>query len=98
MEVKMKIFKISQKANNGYDTYDSAIVCAKNKKEAQHGCVCGHHKFHDNKLWFQYSDGTESEEECCSGWTSFKNVKVEYIGEAKKGLKKGLICSSYNAG
>ena len=96
----MKLFKISQNVNNGYDTYDEAIVCAKDKNEAQHSCVCGFHKFHHNKLWFQYADGTEREEErgCCRGWAKFEDVKVEYIGEAKKGLKKGVICASYNAG
>ena len=100
----MELFKISQNVNNGYDTYSSAIVCAKDKNEAQHSCLCGYHKFHHNKLWFQYSDGHEDsdgheeEEECCSGWASAKNVKVEYIGEAKKGLEKGVVCASFHAG
>lgn len=31
----MKIYKLSQDVNNGYDTYDSAIVCAKDKEEAR---------------------------------------------------------------
>ena len=94
----MKLFKISQDINDGYDTYSDAIVCAKDEEEAKHSCVCGFHKFHDGKLWFVYSDGHENEEDYCSGWATYDHVKVEYLGEAKKGLKKGLICASYHAG
>ncbi len=32
----MKLFLISQSANNGYDTYDSAVVCAETEDEARH--------------------------------------------------------------
>ena len=32
----MKLYKISQTVNNGYDTYDSAIVCAKSEDVARH--------------------------------------------------------------
>jgi hypothetical protein len=31
----MKLFLISQSANNGYDTYDSAVVCAETEDEAR---------------------------------------------------------------
>ena len=31
----MKIWKISQTVNSGYDTYDSAIVAAKNEDDAR---------------------------------------------------------------
>lgn len=31
----MKIYKISQSLNIGYDTYDSAVVCADNEEEAR---------------------------------------------------------------
>jgi hypothetical protein len=32
----MKLYRISQTSNRGYDTYDSAIVCAKSEDEARH--------------------------------------------------------------
>ena len=35
VDIRMKLFKISQNENNGYDTYDSAIVCAENEEEAR---------------------------------------------------------------
>lgn len=31
----MKIYLISQDTNPGYDTYDSAVVCAENEQQAQ---------------------------------------------------------------
>ena len=31
----MKLFLISQSENDGYDTYDSAVVCAEDEKDAQ---------------------------------------------------------------
>lgn len=94
----MKIFKISQNENNGYETYSDAIVIAENEEDAKHSCVCGYHEYHDGKLWFQYHDGREEEEEECSGWTNYENVDVEYIGEAKEGSEAGVICASFHAG
>ncbi len=31
----MKIYRISQNITYGYDTYDSAVVCAENEDEAK---------------------------------------------------------------
>lgn len=31
----MKLYKISQDINSGYDTYDSAVVCSKNENDAR---------------------------------------------------------------
>ncbi len=94
----MKIYKISQSENEGYDTYSDAIVVANSEEEAKCQCVCGYHKYHDGELFFQYSDGREEPEESCSGWTEPKNVSVEYIGEAKEEIKEGVVCASFHAG
>jgi hypothetical protein len=33
------------------------------------------------------------------GWVKdISTIKVEYLGEAKAGTKRGVICASYNAG
>lgn len=32
----MNMYKISQEVNNEYDTYDSAVVSARNEEEARH--------------------------------------------------------------
>lgn len=31
-------------------------------------------------------------------WCGIKDIKVDYIGEAKEGLQKGVVCASFNAG
>lgn len=82
--IKIKLFKISQDVNTDYDTYSDAIVCAKNEKEAQ-----GIHPLRSE--W----DGKIRELDV---WCAIEDVKVEYIGKAKKGLKKGVICASFHAG
>ena len=74
----MNLYLISQRVNNDYDTYDSAVVCAKNKKEAQN--------IHPSGF------------KCNLTWCSSENVLVELIGQSKKGLKKGVIVASFNAG
>lgn len=40
----------------------------------------------------------DGKETMFSDWTIAENVKVEYIGEAKSGTKRGVICASFNAG
>lgn len=81
----MKLYLISQSFNNGYDTYDSAVVAAKNEQEAQK-LVPGFYA--DEKF---YPDS--------GAWASSEHVTVEYIGTAKPGTKAGtVICASFNAG
>jgi hypothetical protein len=101
----MKVFKISQNDVNGYDTFDSAVVIAENKKEARQ--IHPYNKigsdwniYYDKKLkqfWNKRTDGSIYEFGD-GGWTyNISKIKVEYIGETK--LKtKGVICSSFNAG
>ena len=81
----MNLYLISQDANQNYDTYDSAIVAARTKKEAR--------MFHPNEEndW----DGTT---EKYGSWVALADVDVELIGVAKKGTTKGVILASYNAG
>ena len=82
----MKLFKISQKVNNGYDTYDSSVVCAENEEKAQY--------IHPGKS----PEKWDGKDESFSSWCAVENVKVEYIGEAKEGTEEGVIVSSFNAG
>jgi hypothetical protein len=84
----MKLYLISQIVNNGYDTYDSAVVAAKNEDDAQ------------QMLPGFYSDGKFYPTDLRDGaWASPEHVEVEYIGTAKPGTKAGtVICASYNAG
>jgi len=81
----MKIYLISQNENDDYDTYDSAVVYAKDEKEVR--------KIHPSGRQKEWRD------ESCSNWCDKPSqVEVKYIGEAPKQKKKGVILSSFNAG
>lgn len=82
----MKLWKISQSINNGYDTFDSAIVAALDEETARNT-----HPMGDNS-YFEVKNDT---------WVSSHqtdHVTVEYIGEAKQGTQEGVILASFNAG
>ena len=95
----MKLYKISQDENMDYDTYDSAIVCAENKDEAKKTCPDEGYTFKDGKFsqLVNFSDG-ELLTVCHTWATKLESIRVEYIGKAKEGLKKGIIIASFNAG
>ncbi len=83
----MNLYLISQNKNNGYDTYDSAVVCAETKEKARMI-----HPYRKNK-W----DGTE--ETHIGEWCSAKHVKAKLIGKAHPEIEMGsVICASFNAG
>jgi hypothetical protein len=96
----MKLYLISQTACGGYDTYDSAVVCAEDEAEAQITDPSGYSKWHDGGWYFQYTNSAEKLEKSRYDWTSnpLKDVKVLELGEANEGMEKGVICASFNAG
>lgn len=84
----MKLWLIRQNVNNGYDTYDSAVMAANTEDEARvmipgHG---GHDEWGKNH-WAHHSWVKEE-----------SDVIVQYIGEAADGTEKGQIIASFNAG
>ena len=98
------IWKISQSINNGYDTYDSAIVVAPSPEAARliHPAARdGDHMWRevDGELgwamkkvdgtWMNYRDDS---------WCRPDKVQVELIGVATGGDHGGVVCASYNAG
>jgi len=79
----MKLFLISQTENQGYDTFDSAVVCADVAESARSMCPSGS----NSSPFGSYS------------WCSSPDqVDVKYIGEAADGMQSGVICSSFNSG
>jgi len=80
----MNIYLISQEVNRYYDTYDAAIVAAKDKKSArQLNPATGKPMTEEDwsmGLW-------------CSG---VGQVTVKYLGKAKQGTKQSLLLSSFN--
>jgi len=84
----MKIYKISQRQNNDYDTYDSAVVIAENEDQARNI-----NPDKDNDLFIK-----DWSNMCWTWCNGPKHVTVEYIGEAKEGSEVGIVCASFNAG
>jgi hypothetical protein len=84
----MKIYKIWQTVNNNYGTYDSAIVVADNEEDAR--------MMSPSDIGDIYYDFTRN---IITAWAcKFEQVHCEYIGEAKNGMKKGVVVASFNAG
>lgn len=87
----MKLFHISQEANQKYDSYDSAVVAAPDEETARKmrpsdGLIYPNHNKYSND-WGGYS------------WCkSPDDVIVHYLGEATNGIGQGVVCASFNAG
>ncbi|MCK9355720.1 MAG: hypothetical protein M0R22_01005 [Dehalococcoidia bacterium] len=80
----MKLWKISQEKNRGYETYDSAVVAADTEAEAKR---------------MSPGKGDDITTHSTGSWVvDPAYVQCEYLGEAKTGTHKGVICASYNAG
>jgi hypothetical protein len=97
----LKLWLISQSANDGYDTYDSAVVVAADAEEARRVHPSPYRKWIDDVLHFAYSDGSTTKETTISNcWAeSLDQIEVEAIGIAAPGLSDGtVICASFNAG
>jgi len=89
---RMNLWHISQKENNTWDTYDSAIVAAETEEEACQISPVGGYR---GCLW---KPGWKNKD-WSYGWASHPDkVTAKYIGKAKEGIKKGVILSSFNAG
>ena len=80
----MKLYLLSQSINKGYDTYNSCVVCAENEEDAK----TIHPNGYGDNSWINSNDWAEKPEQ----------VNVKYIGEAAPGMKKGIVCASFNAG
>lgn len=85
----MKLFKISQSVNTGYDTYDSAIVCAKDEVEAR--------KYHPDRG--RHSNEKGDFPDHYPSWAErVSQVEVIHIGTASPTCPIGIVLSSFNAG
>jgi len=105
----MKIYRISQDVNTGYDTYSDAVVIAKTVEDAK-----GMHPsaretlfpdiFYDEEKGMFMNKYHGSDETCVfedeyGGWTNdLTAITVEELGTAKKGSVEGVVCASFHAG
>ena len=80
----MKLYYIHQDQNDGYDTYDSAVVAAESEEAAR-----ATHPSTNNGCW----------NDTYPSWAnSPEHVGVRLLGEALPNVSAGVICSSFNAG
>ena len=110
-EENLKIYHISQKENNGYDTYSDAVVIAENEEEARRihpsatepfffKNICYDEKKKAFKICFK-----NSKEECffeteySGSWTNnLSAITVKEVGKANPDMRKGVLCASFHAG
>jgi hypothetical protein len=79
----MNLYLISQTANEGWDTYDGAVVAAESEEAARS----------TRPSSYPLRPGEKDDT-----WTDPENVSVVLIGVAVEGTKSGVICASFNAG
>lgn len=91
----MNIYKISQDRNRMYDTYDSAIVVAKDEESAKliHPSWGDENNAKKPVDWWKSSDPFDYFD-----WTRPKFVKVEFVGTTDKFEEGTVLSASYNAG
>lgn len=81
----MNLYLISQNVNTGWDTYQSAVVSAKNENEAK----SIHPRFGLN--W-------NGENVSRSGWSSIEDVEVQLIGETSLYNTPTIIITDFKNG
>lgn len=87
----MNLYRIYHTENRGYDTYDSAIVCAESEEEAI--------LWHPNgTLNYSEDNRTIFTDRVYGSWVKKKYVKVVLLGKANDELIAGVILASFNAG
>lgn len=92
----MKLYKLSQSRNNGWYTYDSAIVAANSREEARTIVPSPFYFYDDNAFYYKYKNQEPKVEAGDPSWTHPKYVKAELIGTTD--LPKGVVHTSYKAG
>jgi len=97
----MNIYLLKQDLNKGYDTYDSCVVAANDEESARNIYPSEFVTHITNGEWMgTYTKGGEYVFHA-HDWVPYSMIgaiKVSLIGVAKKGIKKGVICASFNAG
>lgn len=91
-KVRLGLYLIRQDVNRGYDTFDSAVVVARNDEAAR--------MVHPIAIWeIGLEPGSNPFKDNIDFWCEPEKVQVERIGVAAVGLKPGeVICASFNAG
>lgn len=81
----MNLYLISQSQWTGYDTFDSAVVCAESEEQAR-----DMHPRGGAPVSVRGRDGD---------WASSPDqVRVRFLGVASPDLHRCVVCASFNAG
>lgn len=86
-----KLYLITPDYYDIWDTYDSAVVCARSKKHAR--------SIHPSGTGKQVR--TRDERDYMGPWDDWcprEYVTVKYLGVAATSVKPGVICASYKHG
>ena len=94
----LNLYRISQTKNDGYDTFDSAVVVAESEEAAR--------EMHPDPIFMWHNDYQEWGNGCLGRdadglacWSHPKDVEVEVIGIPDERFRAGdVICASFNAG
>jgi hypothetical protein len=81
----MKLYLLKQTDNNGWDTYDSCLVCAENEADARTIKPEGDVFEENNQTWSDWAFSKDS-------------ITCEEIGDANEKQERGVVISSFNAG
>jgi hypothetical protein len=81
----MNLYLISQNENNGYDTFDTAVVCCEDEISAKMIHPSG------KSNW-------DGKGETWDAWSAADKVTAKLIGKATEGVGRGVVIASFNAG
>jgi hypothetical protein len=85
-----KLYLITPDYYDSWDTYDSAVVCARSKKHARSIHPDGSGKQVPTRDEYDYTGPW-------GDWCPLECVTVKYIGVAATFMETGVVCASYNA-
>ena len=90
----MKLYLLTRDEKTDWDTYDSAVVAAESPEDAR-SIHPDSDKFRQDPMRMNL-DPWESR---FPTWAKTPiKVKVKELGQAAPGVKRGVICASFNAG
>lgn len=96
----LSFYLLTQTENEGYDTYDSCVVCAESEDEAKRIFPDEYCIWNESKCGWVWKNPVDHDAECrVTDWaTRLESVHCKLIGTAAQGIEKGVVIASFNAG
>jgi hypothetical protein len=86
-----KLFLLEQSEYNGWDTYDSCVICAENEEEAK--------KIHPASEHYEVGDWLNTRNLRHDWAINTNQIKATFLGNADESIElNSVICASFNAG